>query len=101
MEIQILPQSFTGDNSWHSKMYGCILVQNVYDIDKMFNLLVEQDQYWANYKHLIKVAPISIPSENSLKQFCEYVGKTDIYDIDELRKSIDFIIYQYVDANEV
>lgn len=94
MDILIKPQKFTGSDSWESKLNGVILVEKEADIEPLWKLLCEQDDYWESYKNLIKVAPKEINSVGDIIRMCEYCGKTDIYNIDEIRKIIPFIIYQ-------
>jgi len=94
MEIRIKPQVFTGHTSWESKQNGVILVEKQEDIDPLWKLLCYQDDYWEDYKELIKVAPKEINSERDLSRMCEYVGKTDIYNLSELQDQIPFLIYQ-------
>jgi len=94
MEILIKPRKFTGFNSWDSKMNSVILVEKEGDIEPLWKLLCEQDDYWKDYLHIIKIAPKEIDSEKDIIVMCEYCGKTDIYDVDSLRKKIPFIIYQ-------
>ena len=96
MKILIKPKEYKCQNYWHSKREGVILVEKEEDIDKIFKLLVKQDDYWESYKHLIKVAPKEIESESTLALMCEYCGKTDIDNIDEIKKKVPFMIYQYV-----
>lgn len=97
MRIEIKPKItyFTGSDIWHSKWESVILVKSPEDIEPLFKLLVEQDDYFTGYKHLIKVAPNSIESVQDLDDMCSYCGKTDIWDLEGLQKRIDFIIYQY------
>ena len=94
MEILIRPSKFVGQNYWHKKMNGVILVQNEEDIEPLWKLLCEQDDYWDNYKHIIKVSPKEIDSVSDISRMCEYCGKTDIYDVEEIRSKIPFIIHQ-------
>lgn len=49
---------------------------------------------WEYYKDVIKIAPKEIASIGELSQLCEYVGKTEIYDIEAIRAKIPFVIYQ-------
>ena len=94
MKILIKPRIFKGVDSWSTKMNGVILVEKQHDIDKWWNLLCEQDSYWKEYKHLIKIAPKEIESESDIRRMCEYCGKTDIYDPESLQKSVKFIMHQ-------
>jgi hypothetical protein len=94
MEITIRPKTFKGFDSWESNQYGVILVQRQEDIDQLWKLLCEQDDYWKSYKNLIKVSPKEIDSKSDLDSLCEYCGKTDIYNVEILKSQIPFIIYQ-------
>lgn len=94
MHIQIKPQIFTGHTHWYNKQVGVVFVEKEENIDPLFELLMAQDDYWENKKHLIKVAPKEIDSLDDLDEYLEYVGKTDIYHIEYLKEKIPFIIYQ-------
>lgn len=94
MEIIIKPRKFVGDTSWESKLNGVILVEKEEDIEPLWKLLCEQDDYWENYKEVIQVAPKEISSEGEIRRMCVYVGKTDIYNPQELQTKIPFIMYQ-------
>lgn len=94
MKITVKPKDFVGDSSWQSKMNGVVFVEKEEDIEPLFKLLCEQDDYWEHYKHIIKVAPKEIDSEGEISRMCQYAGKTDIYDIESLKAQVDFIIYQ-------
>jgi hypothetical protein len=94
MEIPIKPQTFTGHTSWQSKLDGVILVEREEDIEPLWKLLIEQDDYWEHYKEVIKVAPKEINGIQDISRMCVYVGKTDIYNPKELQSKIPFIMYQ-------
>lgn len=94
MKILIKPKEFTGDDYWESKLNGVILVEKEEDIEPLWRLLVEQDDYWENYKDVIQVAPKEIDGEGDISKMCVYVGKTDIYNPKELQDKIPFIMYQ-------
>ena len=94
MEILINSRKFTGCTSWQSKLYGVILVEKEEDIEPLWELLIEQDDYWENYKEVIQVAPKEIDGEGDISRMCVYVGKTDIYNVQELQSKIPFIMYQ-------
>lgn len=94
MQILIKPKLFEGQSNWSTKQNGVVLVEKEEDIEPLFKLLCEQDDYWESYKNLIKVAPKQIDSIDEISRMCEYVGKTDIYDVESLKKKIPFIIYQ-------
>lgn len=94
MEILIRPRKFTGDSSWHPKHHGVVLVEKEEDIEPLWKLLCEQDDYWEHYKELIQVAPKEIDSVSDLNDMCKYVGKTDIYEPEKIRAQIPFIMYQ-------
>ena len=95
MEIIIKPRKLKGSEYWEHKMHGVVLVEKEEDIGKLFNLLMDQDDYWEGYKHLIKVAPKEIDSEKDIEELCEYTGKTSIYPIKKFQEVVPFIIYQY------
>ena len=102
MEIRIKPQVFTGHTSWESKQNGVILVEKQEDIDPLWKLLCAQDDYWEDYKELIKVAPEEINSVGDLSKMCKYVGKTDIYFPSLLQEQIPFLMYQeYKDFDSI
>jgi hypothetical protein len=94
MEILI---PFTGSDTWNSKCYGAIFTKNESDKKLLYELLCEQDEYWKKYSDLVQILPTDIHSISDLQKKCHYVGKTDIYDVDELRTKVDFLIYQYYD----
>ena len=95
MEIEI-KQKVICQGRWNSKWYGVILVKTQEDKDKLFDLLLAQDNYWEQYSHRIKVIPEKgFTSFKEIENLCDYCGKTDIYKIDEIKKQVDFIIYQY------
>lgn len=94
MKILIRPRYFEGCSSWETKVNGVVLVEKEEDIEPLWKLLCEQDDYWESYKNLIKVAPVEIDSEAEISRMCEYCGKTDIYDVKSLQEKIPFIIYQ-------
>lgn len=95
MEIPFKPRKFTGANRWQSKCYGVILVSKQEDIEPLWKLLCKQDEYWKEYKHLIKVVPQEIESERDLERMCGYCGKTDIYNLNGIKEQIDFAVFQY------
>jgi len=94
MEILIKPRKFIGCTRWHSKMNGVILVEKEEDIEPLWRLLIMQDSYWGNYKQVIQVSPKEIDSENDIEKMCVYVGNTDIYNVQEIKSKIHFIMYQ-------
>jgi len=80
--------------SWDSKMYSVILVNNLEDKEVLYNLLIEQDDYWEGYERLIKVKPANINNMDDIYRMTEYCGRTDIYDVSALKEQVDFFIYQ-------
>lgn len=99
MKIQISPKFVECQECWGSKGFGCIFVQKEEDIDIVWNVLCDQDEYWDDYKNLIKVAPVIIESEKDLYKYCNYVGKTDVYDVNAVKrtlfeKGIEIVFYQ-------
>lgn len=104
-EIKIKPKTFQCQGMWSSKAEGVVFVEKEEHIEPMWDMLCEQDDYWESYKNLIKVAPKEIDSESDLVSFCEYCGKTDIYEVDKLRakaleKGIEFKLYQTFDCHD-
>jgi hypothetical protein len=102
MEIKICPKPSVVKchNHWSHKMQGVVLVEKEEDIEPLWKLLCEQDDYWDSYKELIKVAPKEIEHESDLKHLCQWCGKTDIDNIDELKLKIPFILFQYYEDND-
>lgn len=100
MQIQIKPQFLTGYQSWESKQQGVVFVQKESDIEAVWEALCEQDDYWESYKNLIKVGPTEVNSKYELEKYCEYCGKTDIYNVPELitklrEQGIEIFLFQY------
>lgn len=89
--IQKTVKSFT---SWNPYYDGVILVKSEIDKEQLWQLLCAQDDYWEDYKHIIKVFNGIIDSESDLDLMCFSVGKTDIYDIAAIQKSVDCFIWQ-------
>ena len=80
MEI-VVKTTLTCQGYWNSKCHGVIFVEKEEHIKPLFQLLVEQDDYWERDKsaiELIKIVPKEIKSSRDLEQYCSYVGKTDI-----------------------
>lgn len=105
MEIKIKPQVFTCFEQWEAKQQGVVFVSKAEDIEPVWEALCEQDDYWESYKNLIKVAPTEINQVYELQKYCEYCGKTDIYDVKELKtklakQGIEIILFQYRDIPE-
>lgn len=94
MEILFKPRKFIGCSSWQSKLNGVILVEKEEDIEILWKLLIEQDDYWEHHKEVIQVAPKEIDGEGDIARMCVYVGKTDIYSPQELQTKVPFIMYQ-------
>ena len=101
MEIIIKPRRFEGCSYWEPKMEGVVLVEKQEDIEPLWKLLCEQDDYWESYKEVIQVAPKEISSESDLIKMCVYVGKTDIYEPEKIREKIPFIMYQTRNCNDL
>lgn len=102
MKITIKPQILTGHESWEAKQEGVVFVQKREDIEPVWEALCEQDDYWESYKNLIKVGPTEINHVYDLKKYCEYCGKTDIYDVAKLKQKlsengIEIFLFQYRD----
>jgi hypothetical protein len=94
MKILIRPKEFTGDTQWVRKHEGVILVEKEEDIEPLWKLLCEQDEYWESYKKIIKVAPKEIDDISEIINMCQYAGKTDIYHPEKIKEIIPFIMYQ-------
>lgn len=102
MKIEIKPVVTTVqcNNYWTSKINGAVFVEKEEDIEPVWKVLCEQDEYWECYKNLIKVAPLEVPDPTYLQRYCENCGKTDIYNVDEVKRKlaeqgIEIILYQY------
>ena len=76
--------------TWYSKGYGAVFVKEEKDIPKVYELLVEQDDYWAGYddnsSDLIRLLP---ENPDPRKLTSSYIGKRDIYDLPELYKKLE------------
>lgn len=98
--ITIRTKQVKSQKHWNHKVQGAIFVSKEEDIEPLWKALCEQDDYWEDYKRLIRVAPKEIDNISDLKKYCRYTGKTDIYDVDKLREKFDFdfILYQYDDC---
>lgn len=99
IRVKPKPYNLVGSAFWYSKQYGVVLVQKEEDIDPLWSMLIAQDSYWSHYKHLIKVAPKTIENKSEIDRMCEYVGKTDIDDPEEIYSKIPFIMYQISDPD--
>lgn len=89
MEIKLYGQGY-----WIPKKESVIFVETENDIEKLFELLCEQDKTWESFKHLIQVTPRVVNSVGHLNNLCSNAGRTDIYKIEEIKKQVDFFIYQ-------
>ena len=90
MELVFKPKVLSCQGSWTPKMEGVILVKKKSDIKPLFKLLCEQDDYWESYEKLIQVAPKGeIEDINQIRDMCQYVGKTDIWEetLEDIRNS--------------
>jgi len=96
MKILIKPKEFIGDSYWFKNNEGVILVEKEEDIEPLWKLLCEQDDYWESYRNIIKVAPKEIDDISEIVGMCQYAGKTDIYEPEKLKAIIPFIMYQYM-----
>lgn len=97
MKISLTPQYIECKGYWDDKAYSVILVEKEEDIEPLYKLLCEQDEYWEHpdYKEIIKVAPKKVENKRDLMILCEWAGKIDIYDVPALKEKIDFFIFQY------
>lgn len=83
-------------DSWDSKRDSVIFVEKQEHIDIIFKALVAQDDYWEDYKDIIKVLP---EEQIYIGNYTVYCGKTDIYNVGKLRQDmldvgVKFLIYQ-------
>lgn len=100
MQIEIKTPPFTGYDSWDSKRESVVFVKSESDIDVVYEVLCQQDHYWESYKNLIKIAPTEILSVYALRQYCEYCGKCDIYNVPIVKSKlselgIEILLFQY------
>ncbi len=93
MEVKV---SYNGGSKWRTKLKGVIYVEKEEHIDVLYDLLLKQDEYWDKHKEVIKRWT---PLKTWREVFADsvYVGKTDIYEVEELRKIIPFIFFQFDD----
>lgn len=89
-------------NYWSDKINGFILVKTEADKNKLFNLIVKQDDYWESYPEvIISIEKNGRPeSERDLFRKSVYVGKTDIWDFDKLKsdamkENVEFFTFQH------
>lgn len=86
MEIFIPRKKIQSDTYWHAKGYGVIFVDKQENIKPVVDYLIEQDDYWKSHSEVIKVIPEfknnEVDSLSAFYSYTEYVGKTDIYDLD-------------------
>lgn len=92
--MEILIKRFTGCESWDLGRHGVILVEKEADIEPLWQLLCEQDDWWESAKSVIKVAPKMVDSQRDLDRMCEPPFRTEIYHPKELKAKIPFIMYQ-------
>jgi len=95
--ITIKPKKIECPEYWDERVQGVIFVETEEEIEPLWKALCEQDDYWEDYRKLIEVAPKEIDRKEDLRRYCRYVGKTDIYNMKELKKDFNFIIFQYHD----
>lgn len=65
---------------WEHKVNAGIFVTEKENIDKVYEYLLAQDDYWEDYKKIIKVLPES-RNIADIRRMCEYCGKTDIFNV--------------------
>jgi hypothetical protein len=86
-------------DEWNSKMYSVIFVNSQKDKELLWELLVKQDRYWGKYPDNIDIIKVrkdfTFTTIRDIQDLCEYCGKVDIYDVEELQKQVDLFIYQY------
>lgn len=100
MQIEIKTPPITCSEYWGHKRESVVFVNSESDIDAVYEVLCQQDDYWKSYKKLIKVAPSEILSVYDLQRYCEYCGKCDIYDVQKVKSKlrelgIEILLFQY------
>ena len=100
-EITMQYQLYSAD-WWKSKTNGVILTDSQTNLGKIYHWLVEQDDYWKGYLEVIQVYDFTKPIKDyyELRQLCEYVGKTDINNIEDFysfceKENIPVFVYWY------
>lgn len=97
MEVKM---SYNGGDKWHHKTHGVIYVEKEEHIDELFDLLFTQDEYWENHKDIIQVwTPLK--TWKQVEADTLWTGKTDIYDVEWVRKIIPFIFFQFKDGEVI
>lgn len=90
--------SLQSQKDWNPKMNSVIFVNSEEDKYLLWELLVEQDEYWLNYPNNINIIQVKsekdFASMGELTDLCHYCHRVDIYDVEELQKKVDFFIYQ-------
>lgn len=71
-----------------SDFRGVVLVKKESDIPVVHQALIEQDNSWTKYKHLIKVCPKGDITKKVLKELSQDTGKTNIWRPKKFIKSL-------------
>lgn len=81
MNIQFSKPYIESKPDWFTKRRGVIFIDDFSKIDIVRQYLIEQDHYWTFDNGIIQPKPESITGEFELMQYCQYIGKRDIYDV--------------------
>ena len=100
-EITMQYQLYSADG-WRKKVRGVILTNNEDNQNKIHSYLISQDNCWQMYPEVIQVYDFTKPIKDyyELRQLCEYVGKTDINNIEDFysfceKENIPVFVYWY------
>ncbi len=89
-------KNLNGGSKWHHRKFGVIYVEHDWQKDDLHKLLCRQDDHWRSRPFLIQTwfGPKSL---KEVQSEAKYTDKTDIYEVEELRKIIPFIFFQFDD----
>ncbi len=89
-------KNLNGGSKWHHRKVGVIYVEHHWQVAELHELLCRQDHHWESKSHLVRhwVGPKDM---RQVRADAEYADKTDIYEVEELRKIIPFIFFQFDD----
>ena len=89
-------KNLNGGSKWHHRKFGVIYVEHDWQKDELYELLCRQDDHWKHKPYLIQkwFGPKSL---KDVQSEAKYTDKTDIYEVEELRKIIPFIFFQFDD----
>ncbi len=89
-------KNLNGGSKWHHRKSGVIYVEHDWQKNELHKLLCRQDEHWRHKSFLIQtwIGPKTL---GEVKSEAKYTDKTDIYEVEELRKIIPFIFFQFDD----